>query len=378
MKAEILQILQMQKDGKLTQDQAAELLAMLADPAREKDRSTERQGAQGPQAAAREAGGGMSSAAAATLHSLVDTAVSVGATVGRAATVWGGELVGMVHREESGNTLTLSKVEPPAGDGYTFKSNAFNVSKVSRLTLNGSEFANNTVNASDLSHVTLTRGRLSQCNFASSSVSRVTVEGPPAPGGGDLVAAGSVLLGGIRGSTFNATKFVRVRLAEGSQLEACTFQAAVVKELDLTGGAVVRDGRVNGSTLTASRFEGGTAAGLTVERSTVQGLAVKGAALDGVTLQCTRVAETTVTGGTWTNVKFRRDALGLGSGGRDSSLQEATFEDCTLTDCDFVGCTFRRTTLRGVRLTGVTVRNVDFTGLTLESEAAFRAAAGVG
>ena len=188
MKAEILQILQMQKDGKLTQDQAAELLAMLADPAREKDRSTERQGAQGPQAAAREAGGGMSSAAAATLHSLVDTAVSVGATVGRAATVWGGELVGMVHREESGNTLTLSKVEPPAGDGYTFKSNAFNVSKVSRLTLNGSEFANNTVNASDLSHVTLTRGRLSQCNFASSSVSRVTVEGPPAPGGGDLTA----------------------------------------------------------------------------------------------------------------------------------------------------------------------------------------------
>src|SRR3954471_3332920 len=151
MKAQILKILQMQEEGKLSKDQAAELLAMLADQAREKDDAAPfapfpggtagdttgaatSSGATGPRGdgggdkgtgnPCGSGGGGFNGAsAAAAFHSLVDTAVGVGATVGRAATVWGGELASMVHRDEGGNSVTLSKVEMPRGDGYTFRGN---------------------------------------------------------------------------------------------------------------------------------------------------------------------------------------------------------------------------------------------------------------
>src|SRR5438270_469888 len=49
-------------------------------------------------------------AAASSLHDLVDTAMGVGTTVGRAATVIGTELVNKMHREEAGNSFTLSTV----------------------------------------------------------------------------------------------------------------------------------------------------------------------------------------------------------------------------------------------------------------------------
>jgi hypothetical protein len=58
MKAEILKILEMQNDGKLTKDQAAELLAILADQAREKyDGATGTQGAPSRDAAPGPRGG---------------------------------------------------------------------------------------------------------------------------------------------------------------------------------------------------------------------------------------------------------------------------------------------------------------------------------
>ena len=74
-------------------------------------------------------------------------------------------------------------------------------------------------------------------------------------------------------------------------------------------------------------------------------------------------------------MKLRREAAGIG--GRECVIAESTFDNCELTGCEFAGCTFRRTTFRNLKLTGLTVRNVDFTGLTLETEADFRNAAGM-
>ena len=144
MKAEILEILRMQEQGKLTREQAAELLAALADQAREKGarrgtagggggtQGTPSEGGPGPQGGGAHSpnggrGRGQSSPASAAIHEIVDAAIGMGVTVGRAATVWGGELVNMVHRDDGANSVTLSKVDPPGGAGFVFRSNSSSI-----------------------------------------------------------------------------------------------------------------------------------------------------------------------------------------------------------------------------------------------------------
>src|SRR5438477_11208641 len=118
MKAAILKILQLQEEGKLTKEQAAELLTVLADQARERDgaasgshtQSAPSEGAPGPRGdsgCGPGGGGGGGFNPTAALHDMVDAAIGVGATVGRAATVLGGELANMVHRSDAGNSVTL-------------------------------------------------------------------------------------------------------------------------------------------------------------------------------------------------------------------------------------------------------------------------------
>jgi uncharacterized protein YjbI with pentapeptide repeats len=394
MKAEILQILQMQQAGKLTQDQAAELLAMLADQAREKTSvsAPQEEGAPGPQreqsegGGAERRGGGFPSNAAAAIQSLVDSAVGLGASIGRNASVLATEIAQTVHREQAGNTITLSKVETPAGDHYSFRANSFNVSKICGITLNDAEFSNNSVNASRITALTLTRGKFSQNDVAGSSLNTLTLEGaapvsstPDAED--DSTALATAPAAGpqatLRGATFNASKIARVRILSGSTLDACTFLTTVVKDLELAEGSAFRDSKVIDSMIHASRAERSTLANLAIERSQVQALVVKDSTLDRVALHATRCDEVTIMGSTLTNTRFRRYALGSGVGSRESTVTDSTFDRCTLTDCDFLGCTFRRTTLRNLKLSGLTIRNVDFTGLTLDSEDAFKKAAGL-
>lgn len=389
MKAEILQILQMQQEGRLTQEQAAELLAMLADQAREKTSvsTPQEEGAPGPQREqARERKSAFPSNAAATLQSIVDSAVGIGASIGRSASVLATEIAQTVHREQAGNTITLSKVDSPTGDRYSFRANSLNVSKLTGVSLNDAEFANNSINASRITAVSITRGKFSQNDVAGSSLNGLTLEGAPgapttpetAP---DTAALATAPAPGphaaLRGATFNASKIARVRLLGGSTLDACTFLTTVVKDLELAENSTFRDSRVIDSMIHTSRLERSSLANLAIERSQLQSLIVRDSILDRVALHATRLDEVTINHSTLTNTRFRRFALGSGVGSRESTLQESTLDHTSLTDCDFLGCTFRRTTLRNLALTGLTIRNVDFTGLTLDSEEAFRKAAGL-
>ena len=393
MKEQILQILQMERDGKLTQEQAAELLAMLADQARERPSVSmpPEQGAPGPQGAGGGSGSGREERksgfpanAAVTIQSLVDSAVGLGTTVGRAATVLATEIAQTVHREQAGNTITLSKVEEPRGDRYVFKANSMNVSKVSAITLNDAEFSSNSINASRIAHVEVTRGRFSQNDIAGSSLHQIQIEGvaatdgaPADPGSLTLATASNGLpLGLLRGATFNASKVARVKILAGSALDACMVMTSVVKDLELTGRSVLRDSKVIDSVMHDTKVGESTLANLAIERTQMQGLVVKESTLEKVGLHSTRADNLTILHSSLVNTRFRRFALGSGVGSRESLITEMTIDQCTLRDCDFLGCTFRRTTFRNLNLSGLTVRNVDFTGMTLESDEAFRKAAG--
>jgi uncharacterized protein YjbI with pentapeptide repeats len=412
MKAEILKILQLQEEGKLTREQAAELLAIIADQAREKATetaspssgspgtdspqvpSTGQGGAPGPRGEGPGKDRGFAAQSAAAIHGLVDTAIGVGATIGRAATVVGGEVASMVHREEGGNFVTLSKVDAPRGENYTFRGNTINVSKISNLILHEAQVNGNTINASKVANLDITCGRFSQCNVSGSSVSNVSITGPEttelapaqtgagteasaadgAVGGGAATAAAPTSLAGIRALTFNASKFSRVRVEGASVLETSTIQAAVVKDWSLKV-STLRDSKINDAQVSGLALEQADVKELMIERSHIQGVKVNSATLEKVTLSGVRAADVKFAGGTWKDVKFARESAALG--GRESLLHETAFENCDLTGCAFTGCTFRRTMLRNLKLSGLCVRNVDFTGMTLENEADFRRAAGI-
>lgn len=380
MKAAILKILELQAEGKISKEQAAELLAVLADQAREKNgaatgtetHSAPSEGAPGPRG---DSTGGFNATAA--LHDMVDAAIGVGATVGRAATVLGGELANMVHRAEGGNSVTLSKVDEPSGDAFTFRGNTFNVSRVSHLVFNQAQVHDNVINASKMAHLSVTRGRFSQCTVAGSSMSHVAIEGLASDALATEVAEGGkerqgVPPTGLHAVTFNASKFTRVSLAGGSVLEATAFQAAAVKQWSLTENSAIRNSKFNNANLADVTLQRASLQNVTVERSGLQVLALRDVTLEDVLVSGAGGHSITVAGGTWKNVKIWRQM-----GGNDCLLEESRFENCTLTNCEFSGCTFRRTTLRGLNLTGITVRNVDFTGMVLETDEAFRQAAGM-
>src|SRR5579884_3907645 len=173
MKAEILKILEMQEQGKLTKEQAAEILAVLADGAREKEtcRGVPRPEGEGCGCASDGAGSG-------AFREFLDKVTEVGSKVGHSASIWGGEIWNSVHRDDGGNTVTLSKFDsPPAGANSVFKGNVVSLSGVSKLTLNGSELSNNVVNASKFSRVELTDSKFTQSDISGSSLTDITLVG---------------------------------------------------------------------------------------------------------------------------------------------------------------------------------------------------------
>jgi uncharacterized protein YjbI with pentapeptide repeats len=279
----------------------------------------------------------------------------------------------MVHRDEGGNSVTLSRVDSPHGDAFSFRDNTINVSRVAALDLSQAQVSGNTINASKIARVKVTRGRFVQSTISGSALTHVAIEGPAEA----LAAAGDeVAPTGIRVLTLNASKVTRLRLADSSTLETSTIQATAAKDWLFSGGSTLKDSRINDSHVAGLSLERSTLASLAIERSHVQSLVCRDSTLESVSFSGLRVSDLALAGSTLSGVKFHRESNNL-LAGRDALMHESTLENCRLTDCEFAGCTFRRTTFRNLNLSGISVRNIDFTGLKIESEEAFRKAAGL-
>jgi uncharacterized protein YjbI with pentapeptide repeats len=344
MKDEILTILRMHAEGKLTEAQAAELLAVLADSG-SGEKATPGSGgpgAPGPRGPA------------ATFNRLVNTVAGVGTHVGQAAEVWSSQVLNLIHRGDGGNSITLSKVELPAGEAPVFERNVINVSTLTKLELRRSAMSNNSINASKLTRITITDGKFSQCELSGSSFDEVTIDG-----------------GGIRGASFIGSKCQRLSMAGGSTLDGCTVQSSSMRDWKMTSGAELRESWLTGSSSSGVTLEQSVLKGLKIEHSSVNELAVRESKLDKVVISGCKVSATTISGCTWTNMTLRREMA------RSGSLDGTTFEKCEWTDCEFVGCDFRGATVRNVSLSGTVLRGIDFSGKSIDGVEAFREAAGL-
>src|ERR1700744_3628844 len=179
MKDQILKILAMQEEGKLTRDQAAEILAVLADGAREKNEQSPPRGVPRPEGeGCCGASGGSGAGGSGAFKEFVDKVTEMGTKVGHSATVWGGELMNTVHRDEGGNSVTLSKMEvPTTGEGGAMRGNVLSLSKMGRVTLTRGELANNVLTASKFSRIEVTDGKFVQCDVSGSSLTEIAVVG---------------------------------------------------------------------------------------------------------------------------------------------------------------------------------------------------------
>ncbi|MGN6371052.1 MAG: pentapeptide repeat-containing protein [Phycisphaerae bacterium] len=307
MKDHILKILEMQEEGKLTREQAAELLAALADGAREK-KEQYNTGAPRPEGEGGVCGcgGGAAGGAPGAFKEFVEKVTEVGASVGRSATVWGGEVMNAVHREEGGNSVTLSKMEAPTvgggGEGSVFTGNVLSMSKMGRVELTRGELARNVFTASKFSRVEITDGKFVQSDVNGSALTEIAV-------------TGSV----VRAVVFTGVKCARWRLEGNSALDGCTVQASSLKGITFGGGSL------------------------------------RGVVMTGCSISDLTVKQTTVSGGKWSDCKV--DGLLL--------------ENCELENCQFVGCVMRGTRIVGVKASGRVVRNLDLSGKVIEGEEGF-------
>lgn len=149
MKEEILRILELEKQGKLTTEQAAELLAALADH-RAEPAGAPQAAAAGPSVEAPFApppAPPFSSPRFATMRGVVSTGGVVIADAVQAAVK---SAMNAVHHKDGENGITMSRYEPPTLDASVYADNSINVSQFSRVQLTRSRLCGNNLQAATI------------------------------------------------------------------------------------------------------------------------------------------------------------------------------------------------------------------------------------
>ena len=151
MKEELLKILEMNKSGTITEEQAAQLISELSENGEDKGKSRER--------------GGLASMIHDTIHLAMDSAKSHHRHHHH-------------HGQDSdlkGNTCHMAHLEPPRGSEMEFQNNEIHMSSVGDIQLKRSKMNQNRVDASKLHDLNMVDAHFSENQISASSVTDVKV-----------------------------------------------------------------------------------------------------------------------------------------------------------------------------------------------------------
>jgi uncharacterized protein YjbI with pentapeptide repeats len=316
MRQDIQKVLDMNKAGTITDDQAAELVEELI---------------------------------RSTTPKKTEPRSMLGSMVGMLSDIGGGRMTskvdGMFASDLNDNAFSMSRVEAITGEGWVFKRNSLKMSSVTGLVLNQAEMADNVVHMSHLADVTVRDGLFTGNEISASSVEAISIDGSE-----------------LCRSTIQNSNYQQVTLKDESVLRDVQWNGSSIRELELVRGSVLGD-----SHLVA--MQGHT---IRLTSSELRHWKVEGAGLDEIQFEESRLDEILVRSVRLHHVKFVGSTFKdvLFSGGekwKKFGLDEVCFENCQIdrglfSECHWKGVTIKDVTLSNVRVMGIRLVNQTICG----------------
>jgi uncharacterized protein YjbI with pentapeptide repeats len=341
MKEQIQQVLRMNKEGKLTDEQTAELLAELAKPdgKRGGGRDWERGGILEP----------LVSKVNETLRTALDSAFAwEGGARGYQGETWTGP--------SGRNSIHMSRFDYPDGKDILFTDNAIRMSSVKDLRMERSEMAGNTIDMSKADDVRLRDAKLKDCEIRASSVDDWHVED-------SLLEAVSV----------QGSRVADLQCMGGSELRKARIQGASVKEMRLADGSKAQDLLINGSSLSVFRLIGSELRDAEIQNSSLADFALERCQARNLMLRSLSAKQAFFLDCALTDVVFSTDAKW---GWKKNGLKDVRFEGCAFGKVLFADCRLADCVIKNVTLDDRRFRGLDLAGLRIDGTEAFLKAVG--
>jgi uncharacterized protein YjbI with pentapeptide repeats len=342
MKEQIQQVLKMNKEGKLTDEQAAELLAELARPESKRGGRADwdRGGILDP----------LVSKMSETLRSALDTAFS-----------WdegaGGQGQGQAWDGPSGrNSIHMSRFDYPEGKDIAFTGNVIRMSSVKDLRMDRSEMAGNTIDMSKADDLRLKDSKLKDCEIRASSVDDWHLDG---------CVLEALAVQGSRVADLQGTG--------GSALRQVRIQGSSLKDLRLAEGSRTEDLLINGSSLSGLRLSRSELRGSEIRNSSFADFALHGCRAERLMLRSLSAKQAAFADCVLTDVAFSAEGKW---GWKKHGLKDVRFEGCAFEKVVFADCRFSDCVIRNVTLRDRRFRDLDLAGLRIDGTEAFLKAIG--
>jgi hypothetical protein len=373
MKAKIQQILKMNKDGVLTDEQAAELLAELTRKEGEAASGTSGSGPSGSGtsgfAGSGESGrdslfgglgGGWDGSLVEPILSKVNSTVkyaldaafgwdkpgagSGGSTGGYRGEAYEGGFggpggaTGGAGGLSGNNHIHMSRFDLPTGKEHTFTGNTVRMSSVKDMRLDRAEMIDNTIDMSKAADFSVKDGKVIGCEIRASSTEDWNVEG-----------------GTVRALSINGSKVSDFRCSGGSVVRGVRVHGASVKDFRVAENSKVAELLINATAISDLHVVRSGISGSEIQSSHIAGLALEDCEAKDLMLRLTSLKRVNFKGCSLT------DAVFTGSdrwSWKRQGLKDVRFENCRLekvlfTDCRLVDVTLRNITLKDRRFRGL-------------------------
>jgi uncharacterized protein YjbI with pentapeptide repeats len=368
VKAEIQKIMAMNKSGALTDEQAANLLAALAetgssksgsDAGDEKEAGSEWNGRGGfHQWHGFHSHGhwGMGEFDAHHLRRRIRHAVRHGHWDNILEGVVDGIFGGLDHVPEGENTISRSRVESPEGRDFVFKANAIDCSHVSGLEFQDAEVTGNRIRSTRLSSLRISPGKLVQSMLLASSLDKL-----------------SLAESEISELRLRASKWRNISLADRSALRSLECNASAIEDLALR----------QHSSWTASSLHGVHISGLDLRDSSLNDVRMTAGFLKDVVFDEVRADKLVLRGMGFKDVTLKQsefnDVLFAPPAGwkwKWARFDSVRIEQSRLSGVSFTECRLSKCNIRNVTVSDLALKGIDLSGQSIDGTEAFLKAVG--
>ncbi len=375
MKAEIQQVLKMNKEGTITDEQATELLAELARKEAENERGgggeeADRPGAEGAQAdrdeseradaRRRDAGSWDHVGLMDTIFSKVNTTVkhAMDGAFGWDHGAGAGGYQGETYGSQAGrNSIHMSKFDFPEGKDYVFTGNAVRMSSVKDVRLDRAEMLDNVIDMSKVCDISIKDGKVIGCGIRASSVEDWSVDGAT-----------------LRAAEISGSKVSDFHCGSGSVIRGVRVQGTSMKDFRLVENSKAADVVINATAVADMNVLRTSIAASEIHGSHIVGLSLQDCDARNLMLRMMSVRHTAFTGCTLIDTVF--------TGGekwawKKQGFKDVRFENCRLEKVLFANCRLVDVSLRNITLKDRQFRDLDLSGRIIDGNEALLLAAGL-